>query len=309
MNLKFHLKLGLFLFAIWMVCSSWGFWAHKRINYYAVKALPIEIKGFFDKYSDFLVEHSVDPDKRRFCYKEEGVRHYIDLDMYGSFPYADLPHDWRKAKEKYSEDTVRSRGIVPWVISWEYKKLVKAFADKDADRILDISADLGHYIADAHVPLHTTENYDGQLTDQVGIHALWESIIPEYFAPNYDFTKFRQVKLIKDPLAKAWEIVFHSHKLLDSSLRIERELFAQYGTTGKYCWDKKQTKEIRHYQSEYLVKYNTMLRDMAYRQIRLSIEDLADFWYSAWVEAGQPNLSNLLMTKDRIAEYGDSEED
>jgi hypothetical protein len=35
--------------------------------------------------------------------------------------------------------------------------------------ILFIAADLGHYIADAHMPLHTSDNHDGQLTDQKGI--------------------------------------------------------------------------------------------------------------------------------------------
>ena len=37
-----------------------------------------------------------------------------------------------------------------------------------------LRADLGHYLADAHVPLHTG-NYSSQRTNQTGIHALWET--------------------------------------------------------------------------------------------------------------------------------------
>ena len=43
------------------------------------------------------------------------------------------------------------------------------------DDVLRTAADLGHYLADAHVPLHTTGNYNGQRTNQTGIHALWET--------------------------------------------------------------------------------------------------------------------------------------
>ena len=62
-----------------------------------------------------------------------------------------------------------------------------AFIEKDSDKILKYSADLGHYIADAYVPLHTTENYNGQLTGQKGIHAFWESRLPELFSEDYNY--------------------------------------------------------------------------------------------------------------------------
>ena len=34
---------------------------------------------------------------------------------------------------------------------------------------------------------HTTENYNGQFTNQKGIHGFWESRIPELFYDEYDF--------------------------------------------------------------------------------------------------------------------------
>ena len=81
------------------------------------------------------------------------------------------------AKEAFTE-----HGILPYNLQTFYIRLIGAFKRKDVKRILSLSADIGHYIGDAHVPLHTTENYNGQLTDQIGIHAFWESRIPELFA-------------------------------------------------------------------------------------------------------------------------------
>ena len=51
--------------------------------------------------------------------------------------------------------------------------------------IIKFSAELSHYVGDAFVPLHTTINYDGQLTDQKGLHSLWESQLPERFINDY----------------------------------------------------------------------------------------------------------------------------
>src|SRR5918993_6049977 len=84
---------------------SWGFYAHRQINSYAVFLLPPEMMVLFKPNIQFLHEHAVDPDKRRYAVAEEGPRHYIDVDYYGSFPYQDLPRKWNEAVAKYTEDT------------------------------------------------------------------------------------------------------------------------------------------------------------------------------------------------------------
>ena len=75
---------------------------------------------------------------------------------------------------------VRRFGVLPWQLHWTYRKLVTLMAPTDStpvalDNVLRTAADLGHYLADAHVPLHTTGNYNGQRTNQTSIHALWET--------------------------------------------------------------------------------------------------------------------------------------
>src|ERR1700733_15123333 len=94
----------------------WGFYAHQKINYYAVFLLPPQMMLLYKPNISFLSEHAVDPDKRRYMIKEEGQRHYIDIDFYGKYPFDSLPHSRKKAVAKYSEDTLEAHGIVPWHI-------------------------------------------------------------------------------------------------------------------------------------------------------------------------------------------------
>ena len=116
--------------------NSWGFFGHIRINKMAVFTLPPEMIGFYKRYIDYISEHAVDPDKRRYASAVEAPRHYIDIDHYGEHPFDSMPRRWNDAVDKYSEDTLQAYGIVPWHIEIIYKRLVYAFIEKDSDKIL-----------------------------------------------------------------------------------------------------------------------------------------------------------------------------
>ena len=94
----------------------WGFYAHKKINHFAVFLLPPEMIALYKPNIDFIAEHAIDPDKRRYAIPEEGPRHYIDIDNYGKYPYDSLPRRWVDAVSKFTEDTLNANGIVPWWI-------------------------------------------------------------------------------------------------------------------------------------------------------------------------------------------------
>lgn len=176
---------------------SWGFYGHRLINYRAVFLLPPEMIAFYKPNIEYLSTHAVDPDKRRYAVTEEGPRHYIDIDRYGK---NEIPRSWSRAIEKFSEDTLKAHGIVPWWIQVMLKRLTKAFKEKNVPAILKLSAETGHYIGDAHVPLHTSSNHNGQFTNQHGIHGFWESRIPEIFAETgWDLFTDRAV-YIRNPL-------------------------------------------------------------------------------------------------------------
>lgn len=275
-----------------LLFSSWGFFAHRRINRMAVFTLPAKPGAFYKAHIDEITEHAVDPDKRRYVSKTEAPRHYLDADHYGKSPFDSIPHKWEDAKKKYSEDTLRAYGIVPWAIQSTYQKLVSAFKERDSSKIIRFSSDLGHYVADAHVPLHMSLNYNGQLTGQTGIHAFWESRLPELFADRYNYFAGR-AEYLDDPLEAAWSICRRTFSTVDSTLRFEKELNASFPADKKYTFQNRNNKVIKEYSPEYSKAYHDKLNGMVERQMRLSIKMVGSFWYSAWVDAGQPDLKNM----------------
>lgn len=284
----------------------WGFYAHRKINRLAVFSLPPEMLGFYKTNIDYLTENAVNPDRRRYAVDGEAPRHYIDLDVYPDSVQQDLATlTWKQAVEKYSEDTLQAYGIVPWHIVTMKYRLEQAFKERNVRRILMLSADIGHYIADANVPLHTTENYNGQLTNQVGIHGFWESRLPELYSDNYDLL-IGQADYVEQPLERSWRAVLNAHAALDSVLTFERELTEKLPADQKYTIEERNNITISNYSQPFSKKYHDMLDRQVERQMKASVKMIADFWYTAWVDAGQPDLVNLKTVK--LTEVDKSEE-
>jgi hypothetical protein len=296
---KTLLKVILFT-GIFLLFSGWGFHAHRQINRLAVFTLPPEMIGFYKANLQYISEAAVNADRRRFAVVEEAPRHYIDIDHYGDSAVYKMPRFWNDAVEKFGEDTLKAYGILPWHLYTMYFRLRDAFMVKDPSRILSLSADIGHYIADAHVPLHTTENYNGQLTGQEGIHAFWESRIPELFSTEYDYFVGKATYLENAQIA-VWEAIVQSHREVDSVLSIEKRLSEQFGEQ-KYSFETKGKQTVRVYSYEFSKAYAEALNGMIERQMRFAIKMLGDFWFTAWVDAGQPDLKSLINYKPTEAE-------
>lgn len=273
---------------------AWGFFAHKEINKIAVFTLPQD-NSLFEFYKiniNYIYEHAVDPDKRRYANKYEAARHYIDMDRYGNNPFDSLPRNWYKAAAKYSEDTLNAHGIVPWHLSIILNQLTESFKEENLDKILHYSADLGHYVGDAHVPLHTTRNYNGQLTHQHGIHGFWESRLPELFHDNYDFF-VGKAKYLKKPEDIIWKTIEESFAAKDSVLDFEKKLHHNFPQDKKYSFESRGATTMKVYSENYSKQYETLLNGMVERRMRKAIIVTGSFWYTAWVNAGKPNLSRL----------------
>ncbi len=275
-----------------LLCTSWGFFAHRRINQLAIFTLPIEMISFYKTGSPYVIEHAVDPDKRRYIDTLEAAKHYLDVENYES-NIDSIPAKWTTALAKYGEKKLNTSGIVPWQIERTYYSLVKAFKNRDSLKILKYSADLGHYIGDAHVPLHTTHNHNGQLTKQHGIHAFWESRIPELFAVKYNLLIGKAI-YIENPLKAAWVIVKQSHAAVDTVLRFEAELNLSFSADQKYSFSKRGNSVLKQYSSAYAKAYQDKMKGMVEKRMRAAILAVGSFWYSAWVDAGQPILKNLV---------------
>lgn len=275
--------------------KRWGFFGHKRINRIAVFTLPPQMFGFYKEHLEYITDHAVDPDKRRYAVDGEAQRHYIDIDHYvhhGEDPFEIVPRRWNDAVAKFTEDTLQAYGIVPWHIKVMKFKLQKAFEAKNIDLILKYSADIGHYIGDAHVPLHTTENYNGQLTGQKGIHGLWESRLVEINSEDYDYF-VGKAEYIDDIENFIWDAVKESHLAVDSVLRIEKELTAEFGPDAKYSFEQRGNTTVQVYSYEFSQEYHKRMNGMVERRLRKAILAVGSIWYTAWVDAGQPDLTEL----------------
>ncbi len=258
---------------------GWGFYAHKAIHREAVRALPEPLRRFFQAYRDQVAEHAVDADLRRRNQPEEAPRHYIDIDLYGSYPFSALPRDYRQAVRKYGLETVKKRGIAPWWVAHEFEHLVNVMRAGQTDSIVLVAADLGHYIADLHVPLHTVENYDGQLSGNDGIHRRFESEMIERFAPRLRW-RAEPARLVNDPLKAIFDVVLHSYRLHQAILRAD----TQARNPGR------SYRNPDDYDDSYYAALFERVGGLAERQLSAAATTVASYWYAAWVRAGRPKL-------------------
>jgi hypothetical protein len=272
---------------------AWGFFAHRRINRLAIFTLPPRMMLLYKANIEFVTAHATDPDKLRYVLKNEGAHHYIDIDHYGIYPYTDLPRKWDSAVHKFSKDSLLAYGIVPWYVLGVYYRLTEAFKRKDQAAILKLSAYLGHYTADACVPLHANSNYDGQMTGQKGIHALWESNIPELLADSTFNLWVGKAEYIENPGKYIWKLVLESAAAADTVLRSEKMLAQSFPAGSVYAFISRNGQTVRSFSLPFVEMYNQCLNGMVARRMRRAIHAVASLWYTAWVNAGQPNLRQL----------------
>ncbi|MCA6077929.1 zinc dependent phospholipase C family protein [Fulvivirga sedimenti] len=285
--------------------ADWGFFGHKTINRLAVFALPEEMYPFFRFHIQELSLLSVKPDQRRYVVKEEGERHFIDIDAYPDSIlqawqedpfYADsLPQQW-----------LHDHGALPRQVLIHKRLLTTAMLKGESASVLRLAAELGHYIGDAHVPLHTTQNYDGQLTGQRGIHGLWESRLPELHLAQYElFTD--KARYLENPGEAIWKAIFESNAAVDSVLAVEQEL-ARAVDQQIMSHDIRRLQTMRQYSTEFADAYEKAMNGMVERRMRASIQLTADFWYTCWVDAGMPVMANeeLINPGHMMDEWDDS---
>lgn len=291
---------------------AWGVWGHQHINHAAVFALPEEMRPFFYNHIDFITEESVVPDLRKYTLKDkaENPRHFIDLEDFKISSIDSFPQTMGEAMAMYDEKTLQKSGILPWYIQEMMEKLSKAFKAKRKTEILFLAADLGHYLGDANMPLHTSHNHDGQLTNQKGIHGFWESQIPELFGNDYNF-KVNDAVFIGDVTSESWKIIKYAHSFADTLLLIERNLKNSFAKDKIHKTDAKGN-IIKNkygqptYSFEYAQAYHSALGGMVESQMRKSVQDIANFWFTAWINAGKPNLDELdppELTEDNHKQY------
>jgi hypothetical protein len=266
---------------------TWGFFGHRKINLLAIYTLSPPLHSFYRRHQKALQELAVLPDARRYILDEEAARHYIDLDQY------DLNQvvfsSWEQMLRRKSVDSLQKHGIVPWHIPIVYQRLVQAFVKKDSLQIIKLSAELGHYVADAHVPLHTSSNYDGQKTGQGGLHSFWESRIPEIL--NTQLDQFSgPATFIPDVQHSAWDWVLASHKQLPHLFSMATHVSNHFKEGEKYSFEQKGQALVKTQSLKYSLAYHKALNHQIEARFMAAVQHVGDLWYSAWLSAGQPSF-------------------
>lgn len=290
------------LLLLFAVCGGWGFLMHRTTTQLAVYQLPADMQPFFHQNTATLVKTSVRPDQRRNTDKTEEFKHYIDLEGYGPDAAQKMPLTWNEAVQRYSKDTLFKYGYVPYWIVEMKGRLTTAFRAKNRDSILFYAADLAHYIQDAHVPLHTTLNYDGQLTNQKGLHSLWESTVPELMIADFNLAAKKKAKYLKDPAKEIWKTVRRSFSLVPGVLQIEKDVSKGSADSTKYRIQIRNGRETRSYSTAFARAYGKVILPIVNEQAKRSANLLADFWYTAWVDAGMPDLNGIMAKKWEVAD-------
>jgi hypothetical protein len=288
---------------ILILCTSWGFFAHKEINKMAIFSLPQPLMSFYKVHIEYITDQAVNPDKRRYVVKGEAPKHYMDIEYYTDSVLFVQPN-WKDAAILYPEDSMQAHGILPWNLIRMSYYLTDAFKAKDVKAILKLSADIGHYIGDLHVPLHATKNYNGQLTNQHGIHGLWESRLPELFFQSYSLY-VGKATYISNIHSTVWSALTESRACVDSVLRIEKDLQHSFKEDKIFSYEDRNGQNMRVYSYEYSRAYHNGLKDMVQRRMRNAIQMTANMWYTCWVNAGKPDLTSFpepTFTKEELEE-------
>src|SRR3954452_12507236 len=264
---------------------AWGFAGHRYIMQRAIDLLPPDLKPFFVQQRAEVVLRVTDPDLWRNVGWDDDPNHFLDLGVkeYGPYPFNALPHDYGAALEKFGAATLKRYGLLPWREAEMFGNLRRGFegfkkqAPYAVSDVVLFSAVASHYLQDAHQPLHATDNFDGQLTGQRGVHARFERDLVERYEQRLTMNP-RTPVAITNAREAAFEALLSSFQLVEPLLKADREASA-----GREFYDDA-------YYEAFLQKVKPLLE----RRLSESITATAGMIMGAWEQAGRP----VLRTQD-----------
>jgi len=261
----------IFLFVIGFFLVGWGATGHKIINRKTTLSFPSSMNSYL-WWRDSLAFHASDADYRKSSDPTESPRHFIDIDIYNEFiTTGRIPQTLDSLYALHGQPFVIDNGILPFAIIATTDSVRKYLQLHDWQKAMLKAADLGHYVADAHNPLHITMNYDGQLTNQTGVHSRYETQMINrdsmYFTYLGDSCNY-----ISNINQYSFNMVYNNYKYVDSVLyadSVSRALAGSYGAA-------------------YYTNLWNMSGNFTIKLFKSGSNSLARLIYTAWINAGSP---------------------
>lgn len=267
------------LIIILISLSGWSEKVHRKINTSSVEILPNGLKRL-NQWSEFIGDHASDADLRKKSDKPEFVKHFIDIDNYDNFiKNHQIEENFEAACTKYGKDFVMKNGTLPWVTDSTYQALVENFRMKNWTQAALSTADLGHYVADGFMPFHTTANYDGQFTGQTGIHSRYEEVMVDPYIEDI-ILKETPDKKVDQVQAYIFGYLYANNSKIEPILQADRDALKMSGD---------------QYNESYYRFFWEKTKLLTVKQLRKATKTLATLIYSAWIEAGKPEIPEKVL--------------
>jgi len=252
---------------------AWGNNAQRLIVNHAVDTLPYDLRAFFETNRNYLIQHVNDPLNQLDKHPNERQNHFIELDKYGKFPFDALPRNYKAALAKYSKSKIEATGLLPWQIGVYSAKLTDDLRNGRWDEARLDAAFLANYVAEAHDPFNTTENYDGHMTGQSGVNERFNTILIDRYGSFFPLNP-HDASFISDPTDFAFDACLNAHSLVESLLLADRR--AKHGLSS--------------YTDEYYDRFYNLTAASLIRQLSDASTDVGSYWLTAWTNAGKPQL-------------------
>ena len=253
---------------------AWGGAGHRLVASKAIETLPPEMRPFFEANRDYLAQHVTDPlDALAKNPAAERRYHILLLDHYGRFPFESLPRSYKAAVAKFTKAKLEASGVLPWQIGVYSEKLTNAMRLGKWDEARLDAALLAHFVAEAHDPFNTTENFDGRLSGQPGVDDRFKAKLVDRFSSFFPMRPNDAVYL-NDPTDVAFEACLSAHSWLETILLADR----------------RARKGLGDYTDEYYDRFYNQAAAILIRQLSDAATDVGSFWLTAWKNAGSPPL-------------------
>jgi hypothetical protein len=271
-------RLAVAVAATFALASPQGAWAwgrngNKLVVNKAIDTLPADIREFFESNRALLSQHVTDPLDSIVKVASERHNHFLYLDKYGRFPYDGLPRSYKAAVAKFGKTKLQTNGLLPWQVGVYSQKLTEAIKSGHWDEAKLDAAILANYVAEAHDPFNTTEDFDGRLTGQAGINDRFGTTLIDRYSSFFPMRP-NDAAYINDPTDHAFEACLSSHSWLETILLADRNSRRSQNT----------------YNDEYYDHFYNAAAVILIRQLSDAATDVGSYWLTAWINAGRPQL-------------------